>query len=141
MTESSLCKTIFLAASRETVWRFLTEKDKLAKWFHAADADLQEHQDYALVSKADNGSTIKLCWGTVLEMNHPASMTWSFTIKPLNGEMTTVQWELAEAHGGTMLSLKHTGISQAAGDAALNLLMALDEGWDKHFSALRAVAS
>ena len=33
MTDS-ITKTVFLKAPRDTVWAFLTEKDKLARWFH-----------------------------------------------------------------------------------------------------------
>lgn len=46
---------------------------------------------------------------------------------------------LAEAFGGTRLTLHHEGIGDAAGDAALLLLMALDAGWDAHLGRLRDV--
>lgn len=135
MTE--LYKTVFFAAPRETVWAFLTEADKLAMWFHPAEADLAEGEDYALIARNDDGSATPQCWGTVLEMQKPARMVWSFTIKPLAGAMTTVTWTLAEAHGGTRLTLQHDGIAAAAGEAALGLLGALDKGWDVHFGKLR----
>ena len=68
MTETTITKTSFFAVSRETVWAFLTEKDKLAKWFHPAEADLAEGQDYALMGASENGAPVKLCWGTVQTM-------------------------------------------------------------------------
>ena len=138
MSDATITKTIFFAASRETVWSFLTDKDKLAQWFHPADADLVEGQDYALVGKAEDGSTVKQCWGNVVQMDPPTSLVYSFTIKPLGGAMTTVSWLLEDAHGGTQLTLKHEGIGAAAGDSALGLLMALDAGWDKHLGSLRS---
>lgn len=138
MSDATITKTVFFAASRETVWSFLTDQDKLAQWFHPADADLVEGQDYALVGKAEDGSTVKQCWGNVVQMDPPASLVYSFTIKPLAGKMTTVSWLLEEAHGGTKLTLKHEGIGAVAGDSALGLLMALDEGWDKHLGSLRS---
>ena len=40
MSEPMIVKTIFLNASAEKVWRYLTEKDLLARWFHETDRDL-----------------------------------------------------------------------------------------------------
>jgi len=44
----TLIKTYFFSVPRETVWSFLTEKDKLAEWFHPSTADLVENEDFAL---------------------------------------------------------------------------------------------
>jgi len=140
MTDATISKSIFFTAPRETVWAFLTDKDKLGEWFHPAEADLIDGQDFALTSLSDDGSDTKMCWGTVTEMNKPSLLAYTFTIKPLGGAMTTVTWTLEEVRGGTKLSLIHSGIEEAAGEAAMGLLMALDEGWDKHLSGLRSAA-
>lgn len=137
----SINKSIFFAAPRETVWSFLTDKDKLGLWFHPAEADLSEGQDYALIRTADDGTVTKQCWGTVLEMNAPTHLKYTFTIKPLGGALTNVTWTLEEINGGTKLSLTHEGISAAASEAAMGLLLALDAGWDKHLGSLRVVAA
>ncbi|MEP0233342.1 SRPBCC domain-containing protein [Roseibium sp.] len=134
MTGTTIVKTVFFAAPPETVWAFLTQKSKLEKWFHPASSDLVQGEDYALLDR-DNGE--KLCWGTVLEMDPVSRLVWSFTVKPLNGAMTKVIWELEETAGGTRLSLSHEGVEVAAGEAALSLLTALDRGWDEHFGKLR----
>ena len=141
MTDATLTKTIFFAASREVVWSFLTEADKLALWFHRADADLAEGRDYALIGQAADGSDVRQCWGKVLRMEPPSILVYSFTIKPLAGAMTKVTWRLEEAHGGTMVTLTHEGIAEAAGQAALGLIMALDAGWDEHLVRLRAAVA
>ncbi|MGB0866948.1 MAG: SRPBCC family protein [Granulosicoccaceae bacterium] len=138
MSNSVISKTVFFNVSRDTLWQYLTEKEKLGLWFHPAQADLEEGQPYALVS-ADSGE--KLCWGEVLSMLPPESMRWSFTVGPLGGAMTMVHWQLEKSHGGTRLTLTHEGIGDAAGDAALGLLMALDAGWDEHFAALRTAVT
>jgi len=140
MTDATIIKTAFFAAPRDTVWAFLTEKDKLAQWFHPAEADLADGQDFALVSNSEDGAPVKLCWGTVERMEPPSTLVYTFTIKPLNGVMTTVTWTLEEIHGGTKLTLKHEGID-AAGSAALGLLAALDAGWDRHIGGLRQSVS
>ena len=137
MSNDRMIKTVFFTASRETVWSFLTEKEKLAQWFNPAEDDLADGADYALFATADDGSVSKMCWGKVLEMDRPSRLVYTFTIKPLGGAMTTVTWMLEEAQGGTKLTLRHEGIGEAAGEAAMGLLMALDSGWDKHFAALR----
>ena len=141
MTNNVISKSIFLAAPRDTVWAFLTDKDKLGEWFHEAEADLADQQPYCLIKQADDGATVKMCWGDVLEMQKPSRLVYTFTIKPLGGAMTTVTWTLDEVHGGTKLSLTHKGIDKAAGDAAMGLLLALDAGWDKHLADLRSASA
>jgi len=140
MTDAIITKSVFFSATRETVWAFLTKKEKLALWFHPAEADLAENEDFAMTGKADDGSTMKICWGTVLEMDQPSRLVYTFTIKPLNSVFTTVIWTLEDVHGGTKLSVEHKGISAAAGDGALGILMALDAGWDRHLGKLRTIA-
>lgn len=141
MSNETINKSIFLPASREVVWSFLTKKDKLKIWFHPAEADLAEKEGYALISIDKDGTVDKLCWGTVLEMDPPSRMKWSFTVKPLNGALTTVVWELEALNGGTKLSLTHEGIGEAAGEAAMGMLLALDKGWEEHMARLRTAAS
>ncbi len=140
MSDSTIVKTIFLQADAQTVWSFLTDKDKLGEWFFTADADLAVGNDYVLSGKADDGSDVRKCWGSVLESKCAEKLVYTFTIEPLQGAMTTVTWTLREVHGGTRLTLHHEGIGAAAGDAALSLLMALDAGWDAHLSGLRDAA-
>ena len=139
MTDS-IIKTVFLKAPKETVWAFLTEKDKLARWFHPAEENLADGQDYALLGDSAEGGSVRQCWGTVQHWEPPTRLVYSFTVKPLNGAMTTVTWTLDEMDGGTRLTLLHEGVG-VAGDAAFGLLMALDKGWDEHFGRLRGVAS
>jgi len=137
MSDTTIKKACFFAAPRETVWAFLTEKDKLAQWFHPAISDLVEGEDYKLVEKGIDESEAGICWGTVLKMDKPSKLVYTFTIQPLNGAMTTVTWKLKEIEGGTKLTLKHEGVSEAAGEAAMGLLMALDKGWDEHLGTMR----
>jgi len=132
----TLSKTIFLAATPDIVWQYLTEKDELAQWFHPAENDLSAGQEYALI-KEDKPGAQRLCWGEVLSMNPPESMVWTFTVGPLNGAMTTVTWTLEAYDNGTRLTLLHEGIADAGGASAMGLIMALDKGWDEHFGRLR----
>jgi len=136
MSTTTITKTVFFAASRETVWDFLTNKDKLAQWFHPAADNLEQGKPFALLKDATDPES-KICWGDVEKADKPSSLVYTFTIQPLGGAMTTVTWSLEEAAGGTRLTLVHEGLAEAGGEMALGLLSALEEGWDKHFAKLR----
>jgi uncharacterized protein YndB with AHSA1/START domain len=138
MNATTISKSAFFKASRETVWSFLTDKKKLGTWFYAAEADLAPDQDYMLVGTAADGSPENKCWGTVQEMDPPSRLVYTFTFAPLGGALTTVTWTLEEVFGGTRLSLSHEGIEAAAGEAAMGMLLALDAGWDNHIAGMRA---
>ncbi|MBV1871866.1 MAG: SRPBCC domain-containing protein [Gammaproteobacteria bacterium] len=137
MTSTTIKKTVFFAASREVVWSFLTEKDKLAQWFHAPERDLEEGQEYTLARKNEQGVFIPQIWGKVLTMDAPNKLVYTFIIDPFGDAETTVTWMLEDAASGTRLTLIHEGIAEATGPMAMSLLTALDNGWDKHFDDLR----
>ncbi len=139
MSETNITKSVILAASREDVWEFLTDKDKLAEWFLNTETDLAVGKDYALFKENQDGLAETMVWGSVLEMIPPEKLVYTFTFKPLGEAMTRVVWELDEVQGGTKLSLTHSGIEAAAGEAAMNMLLALDGGWAKHITKLRNV--
>jgi uncharacterized protein YndB with AHSA1/START domain len=124
MTEPTIRKSVYLKADPQTVWDHLTRADLLGKWFHRADRDLREGADFTLSNVADGD---RMCWGRVEEMQPIHYMRWSFTVGPLNGEMTTVEWRLEPAIGGSRLSLEHSGLPQDA--EGFGLVLALDKGW------------
>ncbi|PSL19998.1 SRPBCC family protein [Shimia abyssi] len=124
MTDTTIRKSVFLAAPKSRVWDFLTKSDQLAKWFHPAQSDLKPGEDYLLTSQKDGD---RMCWGSVQEMQPHDYMKWSFTVGPLNGVMTTVEWSLADAPGGTRLTLEHRGLP--ANSDGYGLVLALDKGW------------
>lgn len=135
-----LVKTVFLKAPRAHVWRFLTEADKLALWFHAADGDLKPGADYALVTNTYGKEGERLCWGRVLEMDPPKRLAHTFTHEWLKGVETTCVWDLEEFKGGTMLTLTHTGWEKVA-EGAFDEAADHDKGWDEHFVRLRRVTN
>lgn len=139
MSTTTINKSIFLAASRETVWEYLTDKDKLGQWFHPAAENLTEGKPFALLKDPADPES-RICWGDVLSASKPSTLSYTFSIGgPMGDNMATVNWTLEEAIGGTKVTLVHEGLEAAAGDAALGLIMALDNGWDKHFDKLRGL--
>ncbi len=129
-------KSVFLPADRQTVWNYLTKADLLGKWFHPADADLAEGQDFTLHSAKDGD---RMCWGKVEATSPPDHLRWSFTVGPLNGVMTTVDWQLEETSGGTKLSLTHSGLPD--GGEAYGLVLALDKGWHGFLANIQTLDS
>lgn len=141
MSTTSIIKSVFFNAPRETVWEFLTDKDKLGIWYHPAESDLAEGQAYCLYRLDEAGEKVPQITGRVLEMKVPWRLVTTFVIGPFQGQKTTITWILEEAAGGTRLVLTHEGIAEVMGDGAMHLLMALDHGWDKHLGDLRSQTS
>ena len=140
MSVSTINKSIFLAVSRDIVWDYLTDKDKLGQWFHPAAENLVEGEPYALLKDGADADS-KVCWGDVLIARKPSFLKVTFTVKPMAGAMTTVSWTLDEVAGGTRLTLVHEGVERAGGDSAIDLLLSLDKGWDEHFAKLRGLVT
>ena len=131
MTEPVMIKTIYLKASREKVWRHLTEKDLLARWFHETDRDLTANASFQYLSFDLDKADRKLMWGDVLEIDPPRKLVHTFTHQWLEETVTTVTWELAEVDDGTQLTMTHVGIP------SLEQLSDHDKGWDEHLLRIR----
>ena len=132
MTATTIQKSIYLPTDRASVWAWLTNAEKLGRWFHPAQEDLSKGAEYLLTSQKDGD---RMCWGKVQEMRPVEYMRWSFTVGPANGAMSTVEWELSDAPGGTRLSLTHSGLPDSAD--GFDLVLALDKGWHGFLSSLR----
>lgn len=131
MTKTTLNKTIFLKASREQVWAYLTEPDKLARWFHKPETTITEGE-FAMYG-TESGE--KLIWGEVTVSKPYETLEYTFSVKPMNGASSLVKWTLEEVPGGTRLSLVHEGLPE--NEEAFGLVLALDKGWDDHLGRMR----
>tara|TARA_R110002072_G_scaffold148743_8_gene296289 strand:+ start:7072 stop:7494 length:423 start_codon:yes stop_codon:yes gene_type:complete len=140
MTDLKITKTVFLKAPAAHVWKFLTEADRLAEWFHRGGGDLVAKGEYILLTNTLGKEGTKMCWGKVIEFDPPRRLVHSFTHDHLKGVETLCSWTLTEAEGGTVLTLEHTGWEKV-GDGAFAMAANHDKGWDEHFSRLRTVTS
>ena len=131
MTEAILRKSIYLRATPDKVWAYLTDPDKLAIWFHKPKTPLVEG-NYEMFG-TESGD--KLMWGKVLVAEPFSRLEYTFTIKPMGDQTSTVKWFLEEVPGGTHLSLRHENLPQGAD--AFDLMLALDKGWDNHLDRMR----
>ena len=138
MKPMQIVKTIFLKAPPSHVWRFLTEKDKLAIWFHAGEADLEKGGDYAMLTNSLGREGTRMVTGKVLEFDPPKKLVHTFTHKGLDNVETTCTWDLVEAEGCTILTLTHSGWEKL-GQKAFEVAANHDTGWDQHFVRLRHV--
>ena len=66
MCDAVMIKTIYLKATPEKVWRHLTDKELLARWFHETDRDLSDKAAFQYLSFHDDKDDRKLMWGDVL---------------------------------------------------------------------------
>lgn len=132
MRDYALKKSIYLKADKPHVWAYLTEPEKIGKWFHTPKSPLARGQEYAMYGR-DSGD--KLMWGEVQVFNPHDRLEYTFSIAPMGGATSLVKWRLDEVPGGTRLSLEHEGLPQ--GVEAFDLTLALDKGWDGHFDELR----
>ena len=137
MTSDTIIKTVFFTAQPDTVWSFLTDKDKLALWFHGAKADLEAGKDYQLGTAKEGAAII---WGTILRFEPFSLLKYTFIIPPLIEVVTTVTWQLEEFQGGTKLTMHHEGVGELE-EGALELMTHLDSGWDEHLGRLRVGVS
>ncbi|MEM9570775.1 MAG: SRPBCC domain-containing protein [Pseudomonadota bacterium] len=135
MSEAVMVKTIYLKATPEKVWRHLTDKELLARWFHETDRDLADQVSFQYLSFHYDKEDRKLMWGEVLVFEQNKKLVHTFTHQWLNGVVTTVTWELLELEGGTQLTMTHDGM------AAFDQLSDHDKGWDEHLLRLRMMLS
>lgn len=133
MTDTIIRKSIYLNATPEEVWDYLTDPEKLALWFHKPKVPLTEGEPLEMFG-TESGD--KLIWGKVKKMRKPDYLEYSFTVKPMGDAVSRVCWTLEAVAGGTRLSLEHSGLPQGA--AAFGLTLALDKGWDDHIGRMRA---
>jgi uncharacterized protein YndB with AHSA1/START domain len=128
----TLNKSIYLKASKEQVWEYLTDPEKLAIWFHKPKETLKHGAEYAMYGTQSGD---KLMWGTVNEARPHDYLEYTFTITPMGDATSTVKWTLEDVAGGTRLSLAHVGLPQS--EDAFGLTLALDKGWDEHLGRMR----
>lgn len=135
-----IIKTVFLKAPREQVWRFLTQPDLLAQWFHPGAGELVPGGDWTMLSNDADKQGQVVMTGTVLEMKEPELLVHSFTHEWIGGAQTTCTWTLQEVEGGTVLMLVHDGWENVA-DGAFGAATDHDKGWEEHLPRLRALTN
>jgi uncharacterized protein YndB with AHSA1/START domain len=128
METKTITKEQFIKATSERVFKALTEKQELERWFvQEADIELKP------------GGTIRTNWapgmgehGKVKEVKPSQlfSFTWEGAFSPTP---TTLTFELRAEKDGTLLTFTHSGIGEGEGwEAYTNM----GKGWDAHLKDL-----
>lgn len=131
MKTKTITKQRFLKATPERVFKALTQKEELEKWFvQEAVIDLKP------------GGVIQTNWapgmgehGKVKEVKPPHlfRFTWEGQFSP---SPTTLTFTLTKEKDGTLLTLTHSGIGTGAGWEAYTNMDQEDKGWEAHLKDL-----
>ena len=133
MTDTTIRKSIYIKATPDQVWPWLTDPDKLGIWFHKPKEPMTQGATLEMFGTTSGDLMI---WGKVQVMRPPEYLEYTFTIKPMGDAVSLVKWALEPVDGGTRLSLEHSGLP--AGAEAFGLVLALDKGWDGYIDQMRA---
>jgi uncharacterized protein YndB with AHSA1/START domain len=133
MDTKTITKKLFIKATPERVFKALTDKSELEKWFvQIAEVDLKP------------GGTIRTNWtpevgehGIVKEVvpSQLFSFTWEGQFSPTP---TTLTFALKAENDGTMLTFTHSGIGEGAGWEAYATMDQEGKGWDAHLNDLKS---
>jgi uncharacterized protein YndB with AHSA1/START domain len=141
MKEATIVKTIYLKATPDIVWSYLTKPDRLARWFDESDTALDKvGKEYKLLRDNPSDKGPVTCWGEVLEVDPPKRLVQTFAHEWLREGITKVAWDLVAIQGGTQLTMTHSGLA-AIQEGGFDELSSHDKGWDVHFARLRTVAA
>jgi uncharacterized protein YndB with AHSA1/START domain len=129
-------REIAIAASPETVWEFLVDPDKAVRWMGtAATFEVRPGGLYRVDVVPGNTAA-----GKFVEIDPPRRLvyTWGWEASSagsLAPGSTTVEFELIENDGGTLLRFRHSDLpSRESADSHAH-------GWDHYFERLAMVAS
>lgn len=130
VTGRTIEKEIFIRATPERVFRALTDKAELEKWFvKEAMIDLRV------------GGALRLFWdpesveGTYLEVDAPHRVVFTWDERPAIAGVTTSAFTLTAEGDGTRLHLVHSGFD--AGEEWDRLLGNINGGWDEELENMR----
>jgi uncharacterized protein YndB with AHSA1/START domain len=132
--DSPVIKEIFIDASPEEVFPYLTEPDKYRLWMGIA-VDLDPRPG-GLFQVDPNGLDVIV--GKFLEVDPPHRVVFTWGWKepghPIPAGSTRVEIELKPLRGGTLLRLTHTGLSEPSRGRH-------DGGWSHYLGRLKILMS
>ena len=112
----------YLRHSPERVWKALTDRETLSKWYLDNDFRPIVGHQFTFRPAPDSGFDGTL-YGEVICVEAPFRLIYTFHGGPMKRQ-TVVTWTLTPDGGGTVLMLQHTGFTDLS-DAALNRVMTI----------------
>src|SRR5437870_3144073 len=112
----------YLRHSPERVWKALTDRAILSRWYLDNDFSPVVGHRFTFHPAPESGfhGTLR---GEVILVEEPYQLVYTFQGDPLK-RPTTVTWTLTPDGAGTLLTLQHTGFSDLS-DTALNRVMVI----------------
>ena len=111
-------RDIHIAAAPERVFDALTEPAQVPLWWGQAgiykctafQIDLRAGGAWSCHGTAGDGSAFDVA-GTIVELDRPRLLVYTWTATWTGDFTTTVRWELTPAKGGTLVTIRHTGLA------------------------------
>jgi len=122
--QDHIIKEYLFVAPIDKVWSAITKAEEISSWFIDADFKPEKGYQYTFNSKGENCSVIS---GEVREAS-PYRLVYTWIVKDAPIE-TVVSWQLSQVTGGTKLVLEHSGISNYAGETAIEMFNSFNGGW------------
>lgn len=125
-------KEVTINAPISKVWKALTEKDLIDKWFMPPENFKAEvGNTFQMTGSKDGISYPHTCTITEIVPEQKLAYTWGMTA--IDGE-TLVTWELQKEGDGTKLTLTHSGWDKVKFNTPELSLNDYNNGWN-HFTA------
>ena len=123
--QDAVVSEIQIAAPPERVFRAISDASELKRWFTSPEAPVQVWEMDARLGgqyryKTEKGSIVVNdvrgfeCHSEILECEPPRVLvyTWVANWHDEKNARTVVRWDLTPMHGGTLVKVTHSGLSQ-----------------------------
>ena len=125
--KDSITKEKVFSHPIDKVWDAISKAEEISTWFIKADFKAEKGYQYTFSSEPNEKGCTTIS-GTVKEAN-PYVLVYTWIVANTEVE-TTVTWKLESVPEGTKLHLEHSGISNYAGDTAIEMFESFNGGWE-----------
>jgi uncharacterized protein YndB with AHSA1/START domain len=147
MNTDRIQKKIVLKSTRQRVWQAISDSVKFGAWFgvefdgpfvagsplHGRIVPTQVDPEVARLQEPHRGKSFQILVECIEPMNRFAFRWHPFAIDPhvdySQEPMTLVMFELADAEGGTLLTITESGFEQIPLERRAQAFQANDGGW------------